>query len=85
MNEYRPDTPRTALALGALAMTTLTIAALVVAPAVFNASSPDIALARTPGVPVEVAISPARIEVVGKRAPDVAWALPSSEPCKPQG
>ena len=85
MNAYNPGTPRAAFALGAVGLTALTLAALVVAPAVFDSGfAQETTLAGT-RAPIEVSISPARIEVVGAREPNVAWALPQSEPCKPQG
>lgn len=100
MNEYRPDTPRAAFALGAVGLMALTLGAFVVVPAVFDSGfAPEMTLAKAPAAPVEVAIVPGAIEVVGIREPaarvtleglqpvasSVAWALPNSEPCKPQG
>jgi hypothetical protein len=86
MNDYTPDTPRIVFAFGALALMALTLGALVVAPAALDAGyAPDPTLAVKSAAPIDVAIVPARIEVVGKREPNVAWALPQSEPCKPQG
>jgi hypothetical protein len=88
MNGYNPDTPRGAFALGAVGLTALTLGALVVAPALFDSGfAPDTTLAASTAAraPIEVAITPARIEVLGARPPNVAWALPQSEPCKPQG
>ena len=84
MNAYTTDTPRAAFALIAIGLAALTLGTFVVAPAVFDAGfAPETyAAARAP---VEVAITPSRIEVVGAREPNVAWALPQSEPCKPQG
>lgn len=85
MNDYRPDTPRAAFALGAVGLMALTLGAFVVAPAVFDSGfEPDMTLAAKSSAPTEVAITPARIEVVGRREPNVAWALPQSEPCRPQ-
>ena len=56
------------------------------APAVFDSGfAPEMTLADRSRAPIEVAITPARIEVVGAREPNVAWALPQSEPCRPQG
>ena len=38
-----------------------------------------------PAAPVEVAINPASIHVIGVRERDVAWALSDgSKPCKPE-
>jgi hypothetical protein len=86
MNDYTPDTPRIAFAFGAVGLMALTLGALVVAPAALDArNTPDPMLLAKSKPPIEVAITPARIEVVGRREPNVAWALPQSEPCKPQG
>jgi len=89
MNQYRLEVPRAALALGAVAMTVFSIAALVVAPAKLDSGFAPDSFARAPSAPaapVEVAISPARIDVIGVREPDVAWALPDgSKPCRPAG
>ena len=86
MNDYTPDTPRIAFAFGAVGLMALTLGALVVSPAVLDTGYvPDARLAAKSTVPIEVAITPARIEVVARREPNVAWALPQSEPCKPQG
>jgi len=88
MNQYRPEVPRAAFALGAVAMTVFTIAALVVAPAKLDSGFGPNEFARAPSAPaapVEVAINPASIHVIGVRAPNVAWALPdASKPCKPE-
>jgi len=85
MNDYRPDTPRAAFAVGAVGLMALTLGAFVVAPAVFDSGfEPDMTLATRSSAPVEVAITPASIEVVGVKEPNVAWALPQSEPCRPQ-
>jgi hypothetical protein len=100
MNDYRPDTPRAWLALAAVGLTAMTLGAFVVVPAVFDSGfEPEMTLARSPAAPIEVAITPGTIEVVGLREPgvarvsldtglpagsSVAWALPRSEPCKPQ-
>lgn len=82
MNEYRPHRPRTAIALAAAALTAITIGLLVVAPAKFDATSPDgrttLAIARK-ATPTEVAISPARIDVVGIRESGIA-ATPVERP-----
>ena len=85
MNRYEPDVPRAALACVAAALSAITIGAFVAAPAVFGVGyDPAVTLAANPAI--EVAINPARIEVVGVRAPDVAWALPGSDQrnCKPE-
>ena len=84
MNAYTTDTPRAAFAMVAVGLAALTLGTFVVGPAVFDAGfAPDTYAATR--APVEVAIMPSRIEVVGSRDPNVAWALPHSEPCKPQG
>ena len=100
MNDYRPDTPRALLAMGAVGLMALTMGAFVVVPAVFDSGfEPEMTLAKAPAAPVEVAIMPGTVEVVGVREPgmarvspdagrparsSIAWALPQSEPCKPQ-
>jgi hypothetical protein len=84
MNAYTTDTPRAAFALAAVGLAALTLCTFVVGPAVLDSGFAPDTYARTTG-PVEVAITPSRIEVVGARDPNVAWALPHSEPCKPQG
>jgi len=85
--DYRPDTPRAAFAFVAVGLMALTLGAFVVVPAVLDSGfEPDMTLAAArPATPVEVSITPARIEVIGARDPNVAWAMPHSEPCKPQG
>jgi len=86
MNDYRTDTPRTAFAFVAIGLAALTLGTLVVGPAAFDAGfAPVTTLAAASRAPIEVAITPGTIEVVGSRESNVAWALPHSEPCKPQG
>jgi hypothetical protein len=90
MNRFQPDVPKSAFACLATALTAITFAAFVAAPAVYDAGyDPAMTLAArpAPAAPIEVAISPARIDVVGVRAPDVAWALPGADQrnCKPEG
>ena len=89
MNSYQPSIPRAALGSIAAAMAAITIGAMVVLPATLDTATPaSLALAKaaaSPVAPIEVAISPARIDVVGAREPDVAWALTNaSKPCKPE-
>jgi hypothetical protein len=48
-------------------------------------SATDTPYAAASPAPIEVSITPARIEVQGVREPNVAWAMPQSEPCRPQG
>lgn len=75
MNRYDPGTPRAALGLAAIALTALTIGLLVVVPAKMDAGGADtLTLARAKAPPIEVSISPARIEVIGARAREVASA-----------
>ena len=78
MNSYEPNRPRTAIALAAAALTAITIGILVVVPAKFDNSQEAarmlaVAKARS-APPIEVAISPARINVVGIREPELASA-----------
>ena len=83
MNTYTTDTPRGAFAVAAVGLAALTLGTFVVGPAVFDAGfAPDTTLAAT-RAPIEVAITPGTIEVVGRREPNVAWALPQTEPCRP--
>lgn len=86
MNKYRPEVPRAAFAACALALTAVTLGAFVVAPATLDSGFDGASFAaRRAAAPQEVAISPARIEVIGVREPDVAWALPDDgKNCKPQ-
>ena len=82
MNEFKQQIPRAAVAFGAVGIAALTLSALVVAPAVLDSRFEiGAAIARQSAAPIEVAISPARIEVVGVREPNVAWA--TSEQGKP--
>ena len=80
MNSYEPNRPRTAIALAAATLTAITIGILVVVPAKFDNSQEAarvlaVAKARS-APPIEVAISPARINVVGIREPELASAQP---------
>jgi len=91
MNSYQPSIPRAALGSIAAAMAAITIGAMVVLPAALDTVTPasltQAKAAASPVAPIEVAISPARIDVVGVREPDVAWALTdAARPnCKPEG
>ena len=91
MNTYEPSTPRAALGLTAIAMAAITIGALVVLPAKLDSVSTELfTLASAKAEqrrPIEVAISPARIDVIAVREPNVAWALSdAARPnCKPEG
>jgi len=76
MISYEPNRPRTAIALAAAALTAITIGILVVAPAKFDGSKEEarmlaVAKARH-AAPVEVAVSPAHINIVGVREAKLA-------------
>ena len=68
MKGYEPSTPRAALGLTAVAMAAITMGALVVLPAKLDsvsASPYTLAAAKAAtNTPIEVAISPARIDVL---------------------
>ena len=67
MNRYKPSTPRAALGLTAVAMAAITMGALVVLPAKLDAAGADpstLAAAKAATAPIEVAIVPARIDVL---------------------
>lgn len=88
MKAYRPQAPRAAFALCAAALSAVTMLLTVYAPARWDSGfEPTVTLADThaPPQPIEVAILPARIEVVGIREPNIAWALaaPADPNCKP--
>ena len=91
MNTYNPETPRTLFAVAAGTLTAITLGVFVVMPATLDSGfDPAFTLAASrPAVatPIEVAINPASIEVVGRSEPNVAWALDENgKPnCKPQG
>jgi hypothetical protein len=83
MNRYEPGTPRTALGLAAIALTALTVGLLVVVPAKMDVSPDALTLARLKAAtPIEVAITPARIEVIGVRDREVATAEDGAMPPK---
>ena len=71
MNRYEATMPRATFALAALALTALTWGASVVAPAHEEAGwrAGDAVAAVEARAPIEVAIVPARIDVVGEREP----------------
>ena len=75
MNRFDPSTPRATFGIAAIAMTALTIGLLVVAPTKIGSGSLDaISLASAKTVTqggTEVAISPARIDVVAVRESNV--------------
>ena len=88
MNAYAPQTPRFAIALAAFALSALTIGTMVVAPAQFDegfAPTDTVLAARPAAGPVEVAIVPARIEVVAVREPVEVVAMRASERCRRAG
>ncbi len=78
MNTYESETPRLAIAMAAFALSALTIGTMVVVPAQFDErlAPTDTVLAIGPAAahPVEVAIVPARVDVVGVREPAIARA-----------
>lgn len=79
MNRFEPDTPRAAFGIAAAALTAITLGALVVAPAMMD-SRDDAALilARFNGgaaAPVEVAVVPMRVDVIGSRSDGLARTL----------
>ena len=72
MNRYLTKSPRATFVVAALAMTALTLGASVVVPAHEEAAiraTPVIAQAVDAPDAIEVAIIPARIDVVGEREP----------------
>ena len=67
MNRYKPSTPRAALGLTAVAMAAITMGTLVVLPAELDSAAADpstLAAKAATKAPIEVAISPARIDVL---------------------
>ena len=75
MNSYQPSTPRTAVAAASVALAALTMALLVGVPARFGAPGQDAtALAASRSAPIEVAVSPIVIHVIGIRESAVASA-----------
>jgi hypothetical protein len=91
MRHYRYPTPRARAAFGvaAVVMSAMTIALFVVVPATLASASHDAtahAAAKSyPATPIEVAISPARIDVVGERTEQTAFKpAGSTEPTRAQ-
>lgn len=87
MNTYAPETPRAAFAMVAAAFSAITLGVFAVVPAQFDSGfNHSHTLAAAQAAPVEVSITPARIDVYGAREPNVAWAIDSkSQPnCKPE-
>lgn len=82
MNTYESETPSLAIAVAAFAFSALTIGTMVVVPAQFDEgfapTGTVLAAATAAAQPVEVAIFPARIDVVGVREPAIASARESS-------
>ena len=68
MNRYQPKMPRIALMLAAVAMSALTLGASI-APARLSEGTYAAAAAVDTSTATEVAIVPARIEVIGEREP----------------
>ena len=71
MNRYQPRMPKTAIMAGALAMSVLSLG-VSVAPARLSEGAPS-AVAAKVSAATEVAIIPARIEVVGVREPQTVF------------
>jgi hypothetical protein len=90
MNSYEPSIPRAAFGLIAAAMSAITIGALVVLPTKLDSAGPDLLpvamAASSMPPPIEVVITPARIDVIAAREPNVAWAVSdTARPnCKPE-
>ena len=82
MNTYESESPRLAIAMAAFALSALTIGTSVVVPAQFDErpapTNTVLAIGTAAAHPVEVAIVPARIDVVGVREPEIAGARESS-------
>ncbi|MEO8302919.1 MAG: hypothetical protein ABI724_02255 [Betaproteobacteria bacterium] len=76
MNRYQPSTPRAAIGLAAVAMTVLTIGVAVVLPSevqsVGGGAATFAAASVAAPAPIEVAIIPARIDVIAERSPSLA-------------
>ncbi len=89
MLTYETSTPRAFLGLAAAAMATIVLGALVVLPATLHSNRLDVFTSANAAqtAPIEVAIHPARIDVIVMREPNVAWALTDDKGpnCKPQG
>lgn len=86
MTTYKPETHHAAAAAGAVALSLLTLVTLVAVPAAHDGSDAAALVMARQAAPVEVTISPARIDVIAIRAPNVAWAMPEDgKPnCKPE-
>ncbi len=79
MKPYAPRLPRAAFGVAAAAMTALTFGLLVVVPAHVSSGAANADVLATQRAdsptPIEVAIDPARIEVVGQRDQRKAFGL----------
>ena len=86
MTTYVPAIPRAAAAFGAIALSVLTLVVMVAVPAGHDSGAAAPLVIARETAPVEVTISPARIDVIAIRAPNVAWAMPDDgKPnCKPE-
>lgn len=71
MKRYKSKTPRMAIGLAAVAMTAMTFGVSVVVPAQLSAATEEIGnlavAAPMTAAPIEVAIRPARIDIVAER------------------
>jgi hypothetical protein len=86
MNHYQISSPRKVFAIAAVAMTAITIALSVVAPAKMQSDTRDLralttSKAMTPA-PAEVAASPLQVYVVGVREPELVSVHGRSTPPK---
>ena len=72
MNRYQPKTPRTALMFAALAMSVITLG-VSIAPTRLSEGTYAAAAVVNATTATEVAIIPARIEVVGTREPQTVF------------
>ena len=86
MNRYQPSTPRAAFGIVAIVMTALTLGVGVFLPATLSPSMQQggtVAAARFAApASTEVAIIPARINVIGVRDATVAGGSPTALPAK---
>jgi hypothetical protein len=79
MNRYESAIPRTAIGIAAVVMTALTFGLAVFVPAHMAAGAHDLgrlaAAGPTGAAPIEVAITPARIDVVAERVGPTAFGV----------
>jgi hypothetical protein len=89
MNRYQPSTPRVALGIAALALTSLTMALALIVPASMSPLAPEMGAVRTARAPAprptEVVIIPARIDVIGVRKSKIAGVPPAEVPATDRG